>query len=136
MTKTVDEIQDSFSDSPFFSFFGFEIVHFEEGNVILKLPIEEELLNVNGTVHGGVHATMLDTIMGMVIRSVTKTRCTTINMNVSYLSPSYSGEMFAKARILKQGYRIVSAEGELFDNKGNLLAKSNGSFKLVRELKE
>ncbi|UOQ94596.1 PaaI family thioesterase [Halobacillus shinanisalinarum] len=133
MTKVIDEVRESFESSPFFSHIGFEILNFEEGNVFLKLPIKEQLLNVNGTLHGGVHATMLDLILGMAIRSTTKTRCTTINLNVNYLAPSSGGEVFARGRILQQGYRTVTAEGELYDHEEKMLAKGIGTFKLIRD---
>lgn len=133
VTKTIDEVRESFESSPFFSHIGFEIIHFEEGNVLLKLPVHEKLYNVNGTLHGGVHATMIDLILGMAIRSTTKTRCTTMNLNLNYLAPASGGEIQAKGRILKQGYRIVTAEGELYDQEGEMIAKGIGTFKLIRD---
>ncbi|CDQ19060.1 PaaI family thioesterase [Halobacillus karajensis] len=133
MTKTMDEVRESFEASPFFSHIGFEIVQFEEGDVRLKLPIHEKLYNVNGTLHGGVHATMIDLILGMAIRSTTKTRCTTMNLNINYLAPASGGEIQAEGRILKQGYRIVTAEGELYDQAGDMIAKGIGTFKLIRD---
>ncbi|MGP4061038.1 PaaI family thioesterase [Halobacillus sp. H74] len=133
MTKTIDEVRESFESSPFFSHLGFDIEHFEEGNVLLKLPVHEKLYNVNGTLHGGVHATMIDLILGMAIRSTTKTRCTTMNLNINYLAPASGGEIQAKGRILKQGYRIVTAEGELYDQEGTMIAKGTGTFKLIRD---
>lgn len=135
LPKITDEggIRESFESSPFFSHVGLEIVHFEEGNILLKLPVTEQHLNANKTLHGGVHATMLDVILGITIRSITKTRCTTVNLNVNYFVPVTSGNVFAKARVLQQGYRIVTAEGEITDEQGNMLAKGIGTFKLIRD---
>ncbi|WP_163527067.1 PaaI family thioesterase [Halobacillus ihumii] len=132
MTITIDEVRESFETSPFFSHIGFEITEFERGNVLLKLPITEKLMNANGTLHGGVHATMLDLILGMTIRSTTKTHCSTINLNINYLAPSSTGDVVARGRILQQGYRTVIAEAEMYDQKGNMLAKGIGTFKLIR----
>lgn len=129
---TVEEIRRRFEISPFFSHIGFEVIKFEEENVLLKLTIDQHLLNVNDTLHGGVHATMLDFVLGMVIQSKTLTRCATINLNINYLAPSTSGDIFAKGRILQQGYRTVTAEAELFDSHEMLLAKGVGTFKLIR----
>lgn len=129
----IDEVRESFEASPFFSHIGFEIIHFQKGNVLLKLPITQQLLNANGTLHGGVHATMLDLILGMAIRTTTKTRCVTINLNINYLAPAVSGNIYASGKIIKQGYRTVIAEGELFDEQEKLLAKGVGTFKLVRD---
>lgn len=131
--KTVEEIQESFLSMPFFSHIGFEIIHFREGDVLLKLSMQEELLNANGTLHGGVHATMLDFILGMVLRSKTKTRCVTTSLNVNYLAPSSKGDIFASGVILQQGYKTAVVEGQLVDGEGKLLVKGVGSFKLIRD---
>ncbi|WP_173916746.1 PaaI family thioesterase [Halobacillus sp. Marseille-Q1614] len=133
MTKTIDEVRKSFEASPFFSHIGFRIIRFEEGNVLLHLPVQENLFNVNGTLHGGVHASMLDLILGMAIRSTTKTRCTTMNLNINYMAPVSDGNLAAKGRILQQGYRVVTAEGEIYDQEDNLIAKGIGTFKLIRD---
>ncbi|MGI8315468.1 PaaI family thioesterase [Halobacillus mangrovi] len=132
MTATIDQVKESFETSPFFSLIGFEITHFEEGHVTLQLQVKEKLLNANGTLHGGVHASMIDIIIGMAIRSETKTRCTTISLNTHYLAPVKRGLITAKGRILQQGYKIVTAEGELFDENGQIIAKGTGSYKLIR----
>ncbi|WP_370521812.1 PaaI family thioesterase [Virgibacillus sp. MSP4-1] len=133
LKTTITEIRESFQDSPFISHIGLDIVHFEEGDVLLKLPVEEKLLNVNKTMHGGVHATVLDTVLGMTIRSITGTRCLTVSLNIHYLSPSDSGVVYAEGKVIKQGYRTVIAEGEMFDSDGTVLAKAIGTFKLVRD---
>ncbi|MFD1848779.1 PaaI family thioesterase [Oceanobacillus bengalensis] len=132
MNKEIVEVRKSFESSPFFSLVGFEVLYFEEGNVKIKLPVTNKLLNANETLHGGVHATMLDIIMGMTIRSVSKTRCTTINLDIHYIAPSTKGEIYATGKILKQGYKIVTAEAELIGEDGQLLAKGVGTFKLLR----
>jgi acyl-CoA thioesterase len=129
---TVEDIRKSFEGSSFLSHMGIEIVRFEEGNVVLKLNIEDYLLNVNQTLHGGVHATMLDTILGMIVRSVSKTRVTTTNLTIHYLDSLSAGEIFAEAKVLKLGYKIAFAEGEIKDSNGNVIAKGTGTFKLIR----
>ncbi|TYR81380.1 PaaI family thioesterase [Priestia megaterium] len=133
MSVTVADIRKKFESNPFFSHIGFEVVEFEEGRVIIKLDIKDYLLNVNGTLHGGVHATMLDFILGMVTRTVTKARVMTTNLTVHYLASSSAGEIFAEAKVLQQGYKLAFAEGEVKDAQGQLLAKGIGTFKLIRD---
>ncbi|KHE66668.1 PaaI family thioesterase [Halobacillus sp. BBL2006] len=132
MTTTLEEVRESFETSPFFEHIGFEIDRFEAGDVILKLTVHDKLLNANGKLHGGVHASMIDIILGMAIRSTTKTRCTTISLNTHYLASLSNGTVMAKGRILQQGYKIVTAEGELYDDRGEMIAKGMGSYKLLR----
>ena len=133
MTTNVEDIRNQFESSPFFAYIGFEIVQFEEGNVRLKLNIENHMLNINGTLHGGIHATMLDTILGIVIRSLTKARVVTTSLTVHYLGSLSAGEIYAEAKILQEGYKTAFAEGEIKDSDGNLIAKGTGVFKLIRD---
>ncbi|MGV2621416.1 UNVERIFIED_CONTAM: PaaI family thioesterase [Halobacillus marinus] len=132
MLASVDDVRLSFEQSPYFQHIGFEIIRFEEGDVLLKLAVTDKLRNVNGTLHGGVHASMIDLILGMTIRSATKTRCSTINLNVHYLAPVSGGDLYAKGKLLQQGYKIVTAEAEMYDREGVMAAKGMGTFKLIR----
>ncbi|WP_458352324.1 PaaI family thioesterase [Peribacillus frigoritolerans] len=133
MPIALEDIQKDFESNPFLSHIGFQIIYFEEGDVKLKLTIEEYLLNTNGTVHGGVYATMLDFILGMDLRSVTKTRCVTTNLTIHYLASMSEGELYAEAKVLQQGYKLAFAEGEIKDMQGNVITKGIGTFKLIRE---
>ncbi|KEZ52556.1 PaaI family thioesterase [Metabacillus indicus] len=129
----VKEIRRSFEESPFFQHMGIDIVHFEENEVKIKLQMKEYVLNANGTLHGGVHATMLDYVQGMLLRSVSKTRCATINSSIQYLAPSTRGEIYAEGKILQLGYKTAFMEGVIKDSQGKLLAKGSGTFKLIRD---
>lgn len=132
MQMTLEDIRKIFEQSPFFLHMGFEFVHFEEDKVVLKLPITAPLLNVNGTLHGGVHAAMLDQVCGLLLRVTTKRPCATINLNLNYLAPSSEGALFASAKIVQQGYKIAVVEGVIYEESGKLAAKGMGTFKLIR----
>jgi uncharacterized protein (TIGR00369 family) len=130
---TVEEIKKNFEGSLFFSYIGFEVVHFEENHAILKLRIKDELLNVNGRLHGGVHASMLDTVLGMAVRSVTKASVVTTNLNIHYLASLSTSEIYAEAKVLQAGYKTAFAEGVIKDSNGKIIAKGVGQFKVIRD---
>lgn len=127
------ELQERLEANLFFSKIGFEVIHFEEDNVLLKLPFNEDLLNLSETLHGGVHATMLDWLFGMMIRLKTQARCATLNLNMNYLRASASDDIYAKGRIVQAGYRLITIEGEVFDEEENVLAKGIATFKVIRD---
>ncbi|SOC06135.1 uncharacterized protein (TIGR00369 family) [Ureibacillus xyleni] len=133
MNTTIQEIQKSFETMPFFQFIGFDIIDFDEDRVILKLEIRDDLLNNNHTLHGGIHASMIDQVLAMCIRAKTKSRCATISLNINYLAPITAGTVYATGRIVQLGYRITQAEGEVYTEDGTVLAKGIGSFKIIRE---
>ncbi|MDN4522993.1 PaaI family thioesterase [Fictibacillus fluitans] len=132
MPVTIEEIHQKFQQNPFFSHIGFEIVQFDEHKIRIKLDVREYLHNINGTLHGGVYATMLDNIMGMVTRSAAKAKVVTLHLSIQFLASISSGEIFAEATIQEQGYKLAFTEGEIKDENGKVLAKGMGTFKLIR----
>lgn len=122
-----------FEDSIFFQNAGYIIDQFDENGARLKLEVKPHHMNVNGTLHGAVHAAMLDQIFSMHIRATTRAKCATINLNVQYLSPCTEGIIYATAKFLQEGYRTAILEGEVVQEDGTVIASGNGIFKLMRD---
>lgn len=127
------EVQKCIENNPFFRHIGFEIVNVNEGDVLLKLSLKEELLNTNKTLHGGVHASMLDTVQSLALRTLYQVPVATMNLDVHYFAAVNSGDLFARAKILQKGYKIATIEAEIIDSKNQLIAKGTGIYKIIRE---
>jgi uncharacterized protein (TIGR00369 family) len=82
--------------------------------------------NPQGTVHGGVAATLLDSCMGAAVMSTldAESAYTTTQLSVSLVRPILAGvgEIFADGKVIHRGGRLVTAEGKLTDATGKLLA--------------
>ena len=65
--------------------------------------------NVNGTMHGGIIAAVLDSTMGILCRCyIYPRRSPTTNLNVNYLRPVYVGDVLhVRAELLKQGKSLL-----------------------------
>ena len=99
---------------------GFEITEFTEGNCIVELPITEEHLNAGGVVHGGLHATLLDTAMGgTLVTTLPKEQwCATAQLDISYLEASYAGShLTATGEIIRKGKNLAHLRGEIIGPK-------------------
>lgn len=131
MLSPLEFVESRLKENPFISLIGMEMTNDNE-EIKLNLDVSEKLLNGNRTVHGGVYATILDSIMGMEIRYVSGASTATINLNVHFLEAATEGKMIATAKVLKEGYRTITAEAELQDGSGKLLAKASGTFKAIR----
>jgi len=57
----------------------------------------------------------------------------TVEMKTSFLRSVDSGYIYALGTVIKRGRTICNTEGELFDEQGNLLAKSSGTMMIVRK---
>lgn len=90
------------------------------GKVVCEMKIEEEHTNRMGTLHGGLTATLVDSISTMALL------CTemgmpgvSIDMNITYMSPAKLGDdILITAHVLKQGKTLAFASVDL-TNKAN-----------------
>ena len=105
---------------------GYDVVEAESGRVVVSHTPTSEHLNPWGTVHGGLTATLLDTCMGLAIKSMLDKgmSSTTLEFKVSLVRPitPETGEIRAEGRALNCGRRVGTAEGRVTDSKGRLLA--------------
>jgi len=134
MPTNSDMIEDPYE---FQKLLGFEITDWAVDTCALRLPIGPHLSNRYGIPHGGVYASVLDTVMGFSgcftgnpdhVR-----RAMTLTMNVNYLSRPKGKVLFAKGHRIGGGARTFFAEARLSDETGELIATASGSFRYRRE---
>ena len=98
----------------------------EQGHVIFRAVPDPQHYNPIGTVHGGFAATLLDSAMGCAVQSMLPagTVYTSLEFKISLIRAitSDTGEVRAEGRALNVGRRVGTAEGQLLDAKGRLLA--------------
>lgn len=88
-------------------------------------------LNINGVVHGGVYATVLDTAMGGAVVSVlTEGESTaTTSLYVEFLRSARAGvELVARGEVLRRGRHLAFVEGKLDDGSGRQFAQAHGTW--------
>jgi uncharacterized protein (TIGR00369 family) len=105
---------------------GYDVVEAESGRVVVSLTPTNGHLNQWGTVHGGLTAILLDTCMGLAIKSMLDKglSSTTLEFKISLVRPitPETGEIRAEGKALNCGRRVGTAEGRATDSKGRLLA--------------
>ncbi len=101
------------------------------GFVTVTGRVERRHLNINGVVHGGVYATILDTSMGAAVVSVlneTETTATT-SLYVEFLRAAREGEtLTARGEVLRRGRHIAFAEGNLYGSDGRRFSQARGTW--------
>jgi len=105
---------------------GYDVAEAENGRVVVTALPTVAHLNPAGTVHGGLAATLLDSCMGLAIQSTLEKGIaqTTLEFKVSLLRPitPETGPITAEGVVLNCGRRVGTAEGQIRDAKGRLLA--------------
>jgi uncharacterized protein (TIGR00369 family) len=104
---------------------GYDIVKAENGRVVITAEPNDGHLNPAGTVHGGLAATLLDSCMGLAIRSTLPkgVDSTTLEFKISFARPitPATGVIRAEGKVINCGRRVGTAEGRVTDRNGRLL---------------
>jgi uncharacterized protein (TIGR00369 family) len=112
--------------SRFSELLGLELVHREDGMARVAVTIAEHHLNTNGTAHGGVLTTLMDTASGAAMayqESIGKNGVATVSIQVSYLGPTFVGDTItATARCRGKGRRILTLDIQAENQKGEAVA--------------
>jgi len=112
---------------------GFRIVPAKSGRGFCTVAghVERRHLNINGVVHGGVYATILDTAMGgAVVSLLTEEETTaTTSLYVEFLRAAREGDILsARGHVLRRGRHIAFAEGDLYGVDGTRLSQARGTW--------
>ena len=130
------EVRERFAGSEFHrTFLGARLEHVAPGEVDVSLQVETRHLNLAGTLHGGLIATLADTATGLALRTTLDTGTTSLtsSLSVTFLRPGHPGEVTAKGRVVKRGTRFGYAEADVEDGEGRLLARAAATFTVMPE---
>jgi acyl-CoA thioesterase len=128
-------IREKFEINHFPRLLGIQLEEIEPGRARLSVEVRQELCQLQGVMHGGAIASLIDTAVAFAILggSEKETRFTTVEMKVNYLSAIREGRVIADARLIRDGRRIVVAECDVFDSKGRLAAKGLLTYMRLNE---
>lgn len=111
--------------------FSIEPVGTGNGVCIVVGAVEARHLNINGVVHGGVYATILDTAMGGAVVSILEDGevTATTSLYVEFLRPAQEGQTLrAEGRLVRRGRHLAFVEGNLTDGRDVLLSQAHGTW--------
>lgn len=112
-------------------FLGLQGEYLEDGTYRFEVPITPFMLNQMKAVHGGISATLADSVMGAVAMRSTGYKVVTTEMNVHYLTPGTGDRLIATASILRRGKTLCVCECKIHNEQGRLVLAGTGSFFLV-----
>jgi uncharacterized protein (TIGR00369 family) len=104
----------------------------EDGSARMVFEATEEHLNPAGTLHGGVLATLVDTAMGMAVRTTTEDGevPATSQLTVTYLRPGTPGPLEVTARLRTRGEHLTVCEADVRQD-GKDLVHAVATFALL-----
>ena len=130
-----DTIFDAFPKPACAQLLGWRLIAIDKANQSIRIGFtaRPEFLNPAGFVQGGFLAAMLDDVMGpaALVMSDGWSFTSTIDMNVSFLSPAKAGPLIGEGRVIQLGKTIGYLQGELRDETGTLIARATSTARLV-----
>jgi uncharacterized protein (TIGR00369 family) len=118
--------------SGFAGVMGVRVMSGAAGEAVVECDVGADHLNIGGTVHGGVLATLIDVAVGVACHSMdpegTRRPMATTELNVTFLQPSSAGPLSCRARIRRRGRSLAVGEAEVTDGVGKLLALGRATY--------
>jgi len=128
----------------FLSWLDISVAAIERGHVTFEMPYDEKLVNPSsgsdGTIHGGVAATLVDTASGFALRTTfenpAEARLTTTDLDVKYLRPARD-DLTVEADVVRAGGSVgvtdVTVSSNAPDGDCKAVAVGSTSYRLFRE---
>ncbi len=109
------------------------LLDIQDGSAAVVYTVRPQMTNPSGVLHGGIAATMMDEVAGMMtLVSHGGRYFASVNMAIDFLSPAQIGEQVtARARIVRRGRRLVNVECTLARANGELVARASTNLLAV-----
>ena len=143
-------IQDHIDTHGFLSWLGVHVEEVDYGKLVMTIPFNEKLTNHSpqeddetvsslSQIHGGVAATLVDTVGGIVLwpylDEPLEGNVATINLTVNYLRPA-TDDLTATAEVIRAGRSIgvstVTVNSETPDGETKPVAVGQGAYRLFQ----
>ncbi|ELY56642.1 PaaI family thioesterase [Natronolimnohabitans innermongolicus] len=145
----LEELLQYFIDNhqEFLSWIGTTVENVGDGTMSMSIPYDEKLSNARPTapedhrndLHGGIAATLIDTVGGLVLRTEMDdpfdVRIATINLNVNYLRPA-TDDLVATADVVRVGRSVgvteITVESTAPNGETKEVATGQGAYRIFR----
>lgn len=125
--EVLRQFRDQDADTPNIGrLLGMSIDELDEGRIVMSLRTRPDFMNPIGTVHGGIAATLLDSVMGCAVHSALAPGVgyTTLELGVNYIRAASGDDrlLVGEGKVIHVGRTTATAEGKVVDEKGRLIA--------------
>lgn len=113
-----------------------KLIQAETGHIIYETIPNQSHLNLQGGVHGGFCATVLDSVTGAAAHSLMETGVgfATIDLNIKMIRPMQVGTTYlGVGTLINAGRTIVNTEGKIVDENGKVYAHATATLMILRK---
>lgn len=126
------DIQEKMDASPFIAFLGLTVISADltKQEIAMRSPMKPEFERRPGSKqwHGGVIASVIDTVGDFAVGMMVGRGLPTVNFRVDYLRPAIDTALVAVSQVRRVGKSVGVADVNIFNEKGVLLAIGRGTY--------
>jgi len=127
---TLEQVQALITRAPFHQWLGLTVLAVTDDSIEIKATWREEWV-VNPErryTHGGILAALIDLAADFAMIKQTGRGVPTIDMRVDYHRAAMPGDLIARGKVVRFGSQFSTAEAELIDKDGKLIASGRGTY--------
>jgi uncharacterized protein (TIGR00369 family) len=127
---TLEQVQALVTRAPFHQWLGLTVVALTDDSIEINAKWREEwVVNIDrGYTHGGVLAALIDLAADWAMVKQNGRGVPTIDLRVDYHRPTIRSDLIARGKVVRGGSQFSTAEAQIFDVDGKLIASGRGSY--------
>lgn len=127
---TLEQVQALVTRAPFHQWLGLTVVAVGDDSIEIRAKWREEwVVSVERRyTHGGILAALIDLAADFALVKQTGRGVPTIDMRIDYHRAAMPGDLIARGKVIRAGSQFSTAEAEIFDLDGKLLASGRGTY--------
>jgi uncharacterized protein (TIGR00369 family) len=127
---TLEQVQALVTRAPFHQWLGLTVVAFGDDSIEIKATWREEwVVNIERRyTHGGILAALIDLAADFALVKQTGRGVPTIDMRIDYHRAAMPGDLIARGKVIRAGSQFSTAEAEISDLDGKLIASGRGTY--------
>jgi uncharacterized protein (TIGR00369 family) len=127
---TLEQVQALITRAPYHQWLGLTVTAVHDDGIELRAKWREEwVVSVERRyTHGGVLAALIDLAADWALVKQTGRGVPTIDLRVDYHRAAMPGDLIARGKVIRNGSQFATAEAQVFDQEGKLLASGRGTY--------
>jgi uncharacterized protein (TIGR00369 family) len=128
--EDVARLHAAFAQVHYARLLGIEIVRLERGEAVLSMPVRRELTRMEGILHGGALASLMDSASAFAVLTLLEPgeRTVTVDLTLHFMRPVSEGRVEARGRVLKAGRRVFTVSIDATDADGKSVATALATY--------
>jgi uncharacterized protein (TIGR00369 family) len=127
---TLEKVQALITRAPYHQWLGLTVTAVHDDGIELRAKWREEwVVSVERRyTHGGILAALIDLAADWALVKQTGRGVPTIDLRVDYHRAAMPGDLIARGKVIRNGSQFATAEAQIFDQDGKLLASGRGTY--------